>query len=111
MAAPLKAFGISLIVFYLTGSRATKVGKERKVSLEEGHMEAGYRDGWQLYGPSRFCTVVHSVRTRFDPLLVLHGIRKAVTGPRACHIEPVGDDLFFRQLVCRRSFRIARLES
>lgn len=48
MAAPLKAFGISLIVFYLTGSRATKVGKERKASLEEGHMEAGYRDGWQV---------------------------------------------------------------
>ncbi|KAG8899913.1 hypothetical protein FRC00_000683 [Tulasnella sp. 408] len=52
MAAPLKAFGISLIVFYLTGSRATKVGKERKASLEEGHMEAGYRDGWQVLSNS-----------------------------------------------------------
>ncbi|KAG8967580.1 hypothetical protein FRC05_002013 [Tulasnella sp. 425] len=52
MAAPLKAFGIALIVFYLTGSRATKVGKEKKAALEEGHMEAGYRDGWQVLSNS-----------------------------------------------------------
>ncbi|KAG8985999.1 hypothetical protein FRB90_004285 [Tulasnella sp. 427] len=52
MAAPLKAFGISLIVFYLIGSRATKFGKERKATLEEGHMEAGYRDGWQVLSNS-----------------------------------------------------------
>lgn len=48
MAAPLKLFGISLIVFYLSGSRATKVGKTIKRKLEEGYVDAGYRDGWQV---------------------------------------------------------------
>lgn len=49
LSPPLKAFGISLIVFYLIGSRATKVGKSRKAKLEEGHQEAGYRSATQVY--------------------------------------------------------------
>lgn len=70
MAAPVRAFGVSLIVFYLVGSRATKcqsppgsrsiltlnsrrsiVGKHRKALLEEGHDEAGagYRTAWQVF--------------------------------------------------------------
>lgn len=44
----LRAFGVSLIVFYLTGSKATKVGKELKAKLEEGHQEAGYRSAVQV---------------------------------------------------------------
>ena len=48
MSVPLRTFGVSLIVFYLIGSRATKIGKERKAALEQGHTEAGYRDGWQV---------------------------------------------------------------
>ncbi|KZT30324.1 hypothetical protein NEOLEDRAFT_1153562 [Neolentinus lepideus HHB14362 ss-1] len=48
LAVPLRAFGISLLAFYLIGSRATKVGKQRKAQLEEGHREAGYRSGFQV---------------------------------------------------------------
>jgi hypothetical protein len=68
-AGPLRAFGVSLIVFYLIGSRATKclfcfptslqpghrklkhpvkVGKQRKAQLEDGHHEAGHRNAWQV---------------------------------------------------------------
>lgn len=48
MAIPLRVFGISCIVFYLTGSRATKVGKSSKARLEVGHKEGGQRDVWQV---------------------------------------------------------------
>ncbi|KAF5378082.1 hypothetical protein D9615_007623 [Tricholomella constricta] len=48
MAGGLRVFGVTLIVFYLLGSRATKYGKERKVRLEEGYMDGGYRSGWQV---------------------------------------------------------------
>ncbi|EMD34188.1 hypothetical protein CERSUDRAFT_117079 [Gelatoporia subvermispora B] len=48
MAVPLRVFGISLIVFYLVGSRATKVGKQLKATLEDGHQEAGYRSASQV---------------------------------------------------------------
>lgn len=48
MAVPLVTFGVSLIVFYLTGSRATKVGKALKHKLEEGHQDAGYRNAAQV---------------------------------------------------------------
>ncbi|THG95527.1 hypothetical protein EW026_g6145 [Hermanssonia centrifuga] len=48
MAIRLRTFGVALIVFYLVGSKATKVGKELKARLEEGHQEAGYRNAWQV---------------------------------------------------------------
>ena len=48
MSAKVHAFGVSLIVFYLVGSRATKMGKTVKESLEEGHQEAGYRTAQQV---------------------------------------------------------------
>lgn len=48
MASRLNTFGVSLIVFYLIGSRATKVGKTVKSSLEDGHQVAGYRSAWQV---------------------------------------------------------------
>jgi len=49
MSQPLRSFGISLIIFYLIGSRATKVGKSRKAQLEEGHQEAGHRNASQVF--------------------------------------------------------------
>ncbi|KAJ3793420.1 integral membrane protein DUF92-domain-containing protein [Lentinula aff. detonsa] len=52
MAGGVKVFGVSLIVFYLTGSRATKFGKQRKAQLEDGYQEAGYRSGWQVLSNS-----------------------------------------------------------
>ena len=48
LSVPLRAFGVSLIVFYLVGSKATKVGKEKKKRLEDGHQEAGYRSATQV---------------------------------------------------------------
>ncbi|KZP10735.1 hypothetical protein FIBSPDRAFT_838150 [Athelia psychrophila] len=48
LASPLRVFGVSLIVFYLTGSRATKYGKTLKMTLEDGFQEAGYRTAWQV---------------------------------------------------------------
>ncbi|KAL6308589.1 integral membrane protein DUF92-domain-containing protein [Sparassis latifolia] len=48
MAVPLRVFGVSLIVFYLVGSRATKIGKQLKATLEDGHQEAGYRSAAQV---------------------------------------------------------------
>ena len=49
MSVRLYAFGVALIVFYLTGSRATKVGKALKQQLEEGHQAAGYRNAAQVF--------------------------------------------------------------
>ncbi|KAH7923580.1 hypothetical protein BV22DRAFT_1015152 [Leucogyrophana mollusca] len=48
LAVPVRAIGISLIVFYLVGSRATKYGKKRKAQLEDGFQDAGYRTAWQV---------------------------------------------------------------
>ncbi|KAI0093824.1 integral membrane protein DUF92-domain-containing protein [Irpex rosettiformis] len=48
LSVPLRVFGVSLIVFYLTGSKATKVGKELKAKLEDGHQAAGYRNATQV---------------------------------------------------------------
>lgn len=48
LSAPTRTFGVSLIIFYLVGSRATKVGKQLKATLEEGHQEAGYRTAQQV---------------------------------------------------------------
>ncbi|TBU56519.1 integral membrane protein DUF92-domain-containing protein [Dichomitus squalens] len=48
MSVRLSTFGVALIVFYLTGSRATKVGKSLKKQLEEGHQDAGYRNAVQV---------------------------------------------------------------
>jgi uncharacterized membrane protein len=48
LSAPTHVFGVSLISFYLVGSRITKIGKRRKAALEEGHTEAGYRNAGQV---------------------------------------------------------------
>jgi len=48
LSVPVRTFGVSLIVFYLIGSRATKAGKTLKAQLEEGHQAAGYRTAAQV---------------------------------------------------------------
>jgi len=68
-ACPLRAYGISLLVFYLLGSRVTKCeqnprlvwvnwiylqyffkdGKHIKAQREEGYEESGNRTGWQVF--------------------------------------------------------------
>jgi len=52
LSGDLRAFGVTLIAFYLIGSRATKYGKEAKARLEDGHHEAGYRGAWQVLSNS-----------------------------------------------------------
>ncbi|KAG7094917.1 hypothetical protein E1B28_005723 [Marasmius oreades] len=47
-AGHVRVFGVACVVFYLTGSRATKFGKQKKAKLEDGYHEAGYRSGWQV---------------------------------------------------------------
>jgi len=48
LAVPVRTIGITLIVFYLIGSRATKYGKKRKAQLEDGYQDTGYRSGTQV---------------------------------------------------------------
>lgn len=48
MSARLRVFGVALIVFYLAGSKATKVGKDLKAKLEDGHQAAGNRNAVQV---------------------------------------------------------------
>ena len=47
--------GTTMIVFYLLGSSATKIGQLAKGRLEEGHAVAGYRDASQV-SLSHSCT-------------------------------------------------------
>ncbi|KAF8452072.1 integral membrane protein DUF92-domain-containing protein [Boletus edulis BED1] len=48
MSTHVRAVGVSLVVFYLVGSKATKQGKQRKAQLEAGYQGSGYRTGWQV---------------------------------------------------------------
>lgn len=48
MSVKLRMFGVGLIVFYLSGSRATKFGKATKRKLEDTRNEAGYRTAFQV---------------------------------------------------------------
>jgi uncharacterized membrane protein len=47
-AVPLRTFGITLITFYLLGSRATKFEAKHKRTLEEGFDDGGRRSAWQV---------------------------------------------------------------
>jgi uncharacterized membrane protein len=54
LSTALRVFGITMLVFYFAGSRATRVGKELKVKLEEGVREgAGQRDAVQVCSSNR----------------------------------------------------------
>jgi len=48
MSVKLRVFGVGLIVFYLSGSRATKFGKAVKSKLEDTSETAGYRSAFQV---------------------------------------------------------------
>ncbi|KAF4572495.1 TMEM19 family protein [Pleurotus pulmonarius] len=63
MNVKVRAVGVSLIVFYLTGSRATKYGKQKKKLLEDGYEEAGYRSGWQVLCNSVWALIASIVWT------------------------------------------------
>ncbi|KAF7355540.1 Integral membrane family protein [Mycena sanguinolenta] len=64
----LKVWGVSLIGFYLLGSRATKYGKQRKAKLEAGYHDSGYRSGWQVLSNSFSAAVAASAwNILFDP--------------------------------------------
>ncbi|KAH6914310.1 integral membrane protein DUF92-domain-containing protein [Coprinopsis sp. MPI-PUGE-AT-0042] len=52
LAGGTYAFGVTLIAFYLVGSKATKYGKKQKAQLEDHYHEAGYRTGWQVLSNS-----------------------------------------------------------
>ncbi|KAL1742520.1 integral membrane protein DUF92-domain-containing protein [Schizophyllum fasciatum] len=54
LSGALYVFGVTLIVFYLVGSRATKFGNARKAQLESAYHAAGYgyRTGWQVLSNS-----------------------------------------------------------
>ncbi|KAF8195621.1 integral membrane protein DUF92-domain-containing protein [Mycena galopus ATCC 62051] len=64
----LKLWGVSLIGFYLLGSRATKYGKQRKRKLEAGYHDYGNRSGWQVLSNSFSAAVACSAwNIFFDP--------------------------------------------
>ncbi|KAN0078251.1 Integral membrane protein DUF92 domain containing protein [Tylopilus felleus] len=48
MSTHVRAVGVSLILFYLLASKATKQGKQRKAQLEAGYHGSGNRTGWQV---------------------------------------------------------------
>jgi uncharacterized membrane protein len=49
LSTELRVFGITLLVFYFTGSRATRVGKSLKKKLEDSVREgAGQRNASQV---------------------------------------------------------------
>jgi uncharacterized membrane protein len=54
LSTELRVFGITMLVFYFAGSRATRVGKELKAKLEDGVREgAGQRDAVQVCSSKR----------------------------------------------------------
>lgn len=85
LSSQLRTFGVSLLVFYLIGSRATKIGKNLKESFEEGHTEAGYRTASQVLSNS-FTAFIASViwsalfskdsatSAIFSPIIPMEGI-------------------------------------
>ncbi|KAF9554230.1 hypothetical protein CPC08DRAFT_696892 [Agrocybe pediades] len=71
MTGGTRVFGVSLIGFYLVGSRATKYGKKRKALLEDGYQEAGYRSGWQVVCNSATALIASLLwNVVFEPLSV-----------------------------------------
>ena len=108
MTIPLRVFGASLIVFYLAGSRATKVGKQLKAQLEEGHKGAGYRNATQVLCNSLsafiaaiFWSVAFVPNSSAASLLHLHmaSPHQAYDFDRWCPLTPVSAHWFSRNLL------------
>ena len=57
-------YGLTLILFYMTASRLTKVGGKAKAALEEHYSEGGRRTATQARAPPRLlstpCPEVHA---------------------------------------------------
>ncbi|KAJ7129425.1 integral membrane protein DUF92-domain-containing protein [Mycena epipterygia] len=67
----LKVWGLSLIGFYLLGSRATKYGKQRKRKLEAAYHDYGNRSGWQVLSNSFSAAIACAV---WNVLFVPQGV-------------------------------------
>ncbi|KAJ7178906.1 integral membrane protein DUF92-domain-containing protein [Mycena filopes] len=82
----LKLWGVSLIGFYLLGSRATKYGKKKKATLEAGYHDYGNRSGWQVLSNSSSAVLACSA---WNVLFVPHGVHPWVFGalPSGLSIE------------------------
>ncbi|KAJ8081858.1 hypothetical protein PM082_007704 [Marasmius tenuissimus] len=93
-AGEIRVFGVACVVFYLTGSRATKYGKQQKAKIEDGYHEAGYRTGWQVLS-NAFSAVVACLlwNVLFTPnsfqsrIIGSAGVRKSLYG--ALGVTPV----------------------
>eukprot|EP00584_Thalassiosira_punctigera_P024705 CAMPEP_0172554266 /NCGR_PEP_ID=MMETSP1067-20121228/53841_1 /TAXON_ID=265564 ORGANISM="Thalassiosira punctigera, Strain Tpunct2005C2" /NCGR_SAMPLE_ID=MMETSP1067 /ASSEMBLY_ACC=CAM_ASM_000444 /LENGTH=312 /DNA_ID=CAMNT_0013342599 /DNA_START=279 /DNA_END=1214 /DNA_ORIENTATION=+ len=76
--------GITLLAFYLTSSKLTRVGSNRKGKLEEGATEGGERGAMQVFACSLIGVICASMRRIFagsDGPLLLGG--SATTSPGA----------------------------
>ena len=81
-----RVFGVSLIIFYLTGSRATKVGKELKAQLEDGHQAAGYRNATQVFSNSLSAFVASLLWSAlFVPNSLASGLLWSAVPPQAAY--------------------------
>ncbi|KAI9069418.1 hypothetical protein FKP32DRAFT_1559649 [Trametes sanguinea] len=92
LSVPLRTFGIALIIFYLAGSRATKVGKTLKKQLEEGHQDAGYRNAAQVLCNSLTSAIaallwsaLYEPRSWQSWILEESGVEKALVLPRVSY--------------------------
>ncbi|KAJ6450986.1 integral membrane protein DUF92-domain-containing protein [Mycena vulgaris] len=77
ISGSLKLWGVSLIGFYLLGSRATKYGKQRKAKLEAGYHDYGNRSGWQVLSNSFSAAVACWC---WNVLFVPNGVHAWVSG-------------------------------
>ena len=106
LSVPLRTFGVSLIVFYLVGSKATKVGKELKAALEEGHQEAGNRNAAQVLCNSFsafLATLVWSARfipgSIFAVMLRSPALEVSYDSTKWCAVSPLVGDGWSRTAV------------
>ncbi|KAI9570002.1 integral membrane protein DUF92-domain-containing protein [Boletus coccyginus] len=95
MSTHVRAIGISLLVFYLLASKATKQGKQRKAQLETRYHGAGYRTGWQVLCNSAAALVacmIWSIKFTPDalPWSLLAGARgpDVYNGDSWCPVSP-----------------------
>lgn len=106
LSVPLRTFGVSLIVFYLVGSKATKVGKDLKAQLEEGHQEAGNRNAAQVlcnsfsaFLATLFWSATFVPGSLFSPLLGSSAPGLPYDSTKWCAVSPFSGDGWSRRAV------------